>query len=548
VFSGRHVHRAEEFEGGNGGERIQAAIIAADAAPGHNVVVVGSRGPDADGRWVLTQTLELPSHTTLILVGAYLFLADRANDNLIRNRDFIGGNRDIHIIGVGGARLDGNPGNQDRGVQGRDVEIWMERQGMPLSRSTREAIGDLTVAEFEAKRAVEGDSQHEGIRKIQNVKAGLAIRFYNVDDLSIRGLTLGPTSYFVVEVERVTNFHFSDITLAQDGYEPNQAGIKIIGPAERIVVSDFVGTCGDDAIHIDTWTPLFMPPDHHTLSAEVRRAEVGPVTGVTINNVVMRNRWCTGLLRTSAADGHPIDGVHASNLQLLESGGYSEGHAVLKFGNSRPGEFSLHYQSDPAAQSNITVENVFAQHWRGPYCAVFSPVKNLTIRGARGSHTGPFFHNFGQAMDGLVLEDCRTTLIGGPEEPFVTGMIQYSIEVQSLSGTLLRGTPAAVVLDGGPLRDIEMRNVSLRSALKPGDRVAGTGIAGLRLAGDARVDSLRASGLIIEGYETGVVIEDGVRGEALQLEGVTMLGVATPWVVPYTDWLAGDSTLNLSLV
>ena len=518
MLTGRQFHQAEDYEGETGGERIQSAIAAVAAEPGHNVVVVGPTGPDADGRWVLTRAIELPSHTTLILLGAYLFLADKANDNLIRNRDFDEGNTDIHVIGLGGARLDGNAANQDRAVRGRDVEIWMEERGMPLSRSTREVIGEMSVAEFEAQRATEDDTL--GLRN-------MGIHFYNVDNLSLRGFAIGPTNSWAIMPERVRNVLISDITLAQDGREPNQDGIHITGPAERVAISNIVGTCGDDVIALS--------------SVEGER---GPITGVTVTNVVIRNRWCTGILRTVVAKGYPIDGVYASNLQLLGGEGYSEAHAVLKFGNSRPGFGGLE-QCTPEEHANITVENVFAKDWRGPYCAVFSPVKNLTIRGARGSHTGPFFHNFGQAMDGLILEDCRTTLIGGPEEPFVTGMIQFCLENFNYNDTLLRGTPAAVVLDGGPLKDVEIRNVSLRSALKPGDKVAETGIAGLRLAGDARVDSLRVSGLTIEGYETGVIIEEGTQGEALQLERVTMRDVATPWVIPDADLVGGDTTLTL---
>jgi hypothetical protein len=394
----------------------------------------------------------------------------------------------------------------------------MERRGMELARSTREVIGDMSVAEFEAHRATDDDSL--GLRN-------MGIHFYNVDNLSMRGFAIGPTNSWAIMPERVRNVLISDITLAQDGREPNQDGIHITGPAERIAISNIVGTCGDDVIAIS--------------SVEGDR---GPITGVTVTNVSIRNRWCTGILRTVVAEGYPIDGIYASNLQLLGGEGYSEAHAVLKFGNSRPGAGGLG-QCTPQEHANITIENVFAQNWRGPYCAVFSPVKNLTIRGARGSHTGAFFHNFGQAMDGLILEDCRTTLIGGPDEPFVTGMIQFCLENFSYDQTLLRGTPAAVVLDGGPLKDIEMRNVSLRSALKPGDRVAGTGIAGLRLAAGAQVDSLRASGLTIEGYETGVIVEEGVQGKALHLDGVTMRDVATLWVAPNTDVVDGDATIAL---
>jgi hypothetical protein len=490
------------------------------------VVVVGPKGPDVDGRWVLNRAIELPSHTTLILLGAYLFLADRANDNLIRNRDPDEGNTDIHVIGVGGARLDGNAANQARAVRGRDVEIWMEQRGMELARSTREVIGEMTVAQFEARRALQGLGSDD-----QHWLGPDGMLFYNVDDLHLQGFTIGPTNKFAILIERATNVQISDTTLAQDGREPNQDGIAIIGPSERVTISDIIGTCGDDAVGLHTFAP---------------GGRGGPITGVAINNVVIRNRWCSGILRTSPSRGNPIDGVHASNLQLLGGEGYSEAHAVIKLGQSRPGLMGSD-QCSPEEHANITVENVFAKDWRGPYCVVFSPVKNLTIRGARGSHTGPFLHNFGQAMDGLTLEDCRTTLVGRPEEPFVTGMIQFSIEAYGLVDTLLKGTPAAIVLDGGPLKDVEIREVSLRSALKPGDMVTGSGIAGLRLVGGTRVESLRVAGLTIEGFETGVLIDEGIRGKDLRFEGLTMRDVARPWSLVGADAVNSETTLAFHL-
>ena len=529
------VQYAADFEGATGGERIQAAIAAAEAQPGHHVVVVGPVGPDRDGRWVLTRAIELPSHTTLMLEGAYLFLADRANCNMIENRNYVEGNVDIHIIGVGGARLDGNSGKQDRSRGGRDVEIWMEKQGMPLSAATLEVIGNQSVADFEDKRADEDAQRYDGIR------------IYNVEELTIRGLKVGPTNCLALRIERVKNVKISDITLAQDGHEPNQDGVHFIGPAERVVVSDIIGTCGDDAICFETVGALARDPSYdHKLPPEVHRAHAGSITGVTINNVVISNRWASGILRTVAAPGYTIDGLYASNLQMLETPGYSEAHAVVKIGNIRPGYMGLR-ECLPEDHANITVENVFAKDWRGPYIGVFSPVKNLMVRGARGTHTGVLLHNFGQAVDGLTLEDCRTTLVGGPEEPFVTGMIAFSMADYPVQGTLQTGTPAAIILDGGPLKDIALRHVSVTSGLKPGDQVAGTGVAGLRLGRGARVHSLRVSDLTIDGFETGVIIDEGVHGEGLRFGDVTMRGVATPWAIADADVVSGDTALAAQL-
>ena len=233
------VHHAGDFEGKNGGARIQAAVDAAEAAPGPNVIMVGPVGPDADSRWEVSKAIELPSHTTLLLQGAYLILADWATCDLIQNRDYIEGNADIHVIGRGGARLDLKPSHQPQPPNHREDEIWMEEQGLPLSTITKELIGDLTVAEYAA--------QH---REIPYMIVGM--RFYNVKNLSLRGFTIGPAVSFPLHVERVQNVRISDCTVAQDGHWSSQEFIHIYGPAERVVIDNIVGGCSDDICALTT--------------------------------------------------------------------------------------------------------------------------------------------------------------------------------------------------------------------------------------------------------------------------------------------------------
>src|ERR1044071_1849936 len=115
----RALLNASQFTGQNGGERIQAAIDSLGTTP--KVIEVGPQGPDRDGRWLLTKALILPSNTTLVLQGSRLFMADSVSDNLLRNlhAESEDSSRDenIHILGMGGAELDGNAVNQVRQAQ-----------------------------------------------------------------------------------------------------------------------------------------------------------------------------------------------------------------------------------------------------------------------------------------------------------------------------------------------------------------------------------------------------------------------------------------------
>ena len=525
------VWHAEDFEGENGGARIQAAVDEAEAVPGPNVIIVGPVGPDAESRWELSKAVELPSHTTLILQGAYLTLADRADCDLIQNRDFIEGNSDIHVIGRGAARLDLNPSQQPQPTDHRDVEIWFEERGIELSPPSKEVIGDMTMAEFAAQRP-----------SVPHLIVG--IRFYNVENLSLRGFAIGPTVTFPLHIERVQNVRISDCTVVQHGREAWTEFIHLYGPAERVVIDNIVGSCGDDFCALTTSEPVSGLHDLSggKLPAAVRRANAGPIHGVVISNVVIRNRWSTGLLRVLPIRGIPIDGVHVSNIQMLETPGHSGAHGVLKFGATDSGNHAEEYCL-PEDMANITVENVYVKDWVGPYVLILEPVKNLTLRGLRGNHTGPFFHNYGQAIDGLALEDSRVTLTGGPDVPFVGPMMQFCMEEWGLNDSSRTGTPAAILLNKGPLKDIDIRNVVLTSGLKPGDKLTGSGVAGLRLGSDAQIHSLHVSGLKIDGYESGIIVEE-TRGEDLRFEGVSMRNVASPWVISAADLVHNDVSIN----
>ena len=525
------IWHAEDFEGQDGGARIQAAVDGAEAQPGNNVIMVGPIGPDEKGRWHVSKPIELPSHTTLILQGAYLFLTDWATCDLIQNRDYIEGNTDIHVIGRGTASLDLNPSHQPQQKNHREDEIWMEKQGMEISDITKEVIGDMSVAEYALQRA-----------EIGHMIVG--IRFYNVTNLSLRGFSIGPMISFPIHIERVKNVRISDCTVAQDGREPAQEFIHVYGPAERVVIDNIVGGCSDDICALTTSESLFDPIGwgESKLTAEIRRANAGPINGVVISNIVVRNLWCTGLLRVLPSPGLPIDGVHISNIQMLETPGRSEAHAVLKFGNTKASQPNFHVCS-PEDQANITIENVYVKDWVGPYIAILEPVKNLTIRGVRGVHTGPLLHNYGMAVDGLTLEDCRTTLVGGPKVPFVGPMFKFHMEEYHLGGTSESGTPAAILLDSATLKDIDIRNVVIKSALKPGDMVTGSGVAGLRLGPYAEAQSLHISGLKIDGYESGIVIEQ-TKGADVRFEDVTMRNVARPWDIKGAAWVKGDIAVS----
>ena len=344
---------ARQFPGKNGGERIQAAIDSLGTKP--KVIEIGPQGPDLDGRWLLTRALILPSNTTLELHGARLFLADKVSDNLIRNLHADSGDsqrdENIHILGMGGAELDGNAVNQIRQAQ---------------------------------------------------VYKNFGIAFHKVDKSSIRGIALGPTEGWGMGLENVNDLLIESIRFQQDGKTENQDGVHVCGPGSRICISNIIGTVADDAIAIDAGAGA----EDYRGSA---RGSGGFLENVVVSNVTVKNLRSGAVVRTVASKGKSLDGVLISQVAITDS------NQVLKIGWDRWGaRQGGHNVGDvfPACdeQKNIVIEGVKGST-EDVFCRIESAVKNLTIRNVRGRCGTAAFTNICSdgycfSMENVLLEDC----------------------------------------------------------------------------------------------------------------------------------------------
>jgi glycosyl hydrolase family 28 len=332
------------------------------------VIDVGHQGPDLDGRWFLTEAIVIPSNTTLVFHGSRLFIADKASDNMIRNfhADTGDDRRDenIHILGLGGAELDGNAVNQVRQAQ---------------------------------------------------VYKNFGIAFHKVDKASIKGIILGPTEGWGMGLENVNDLLIESIRFQQDGKTNNQDGVHVSGPGSRICISNIIGTVADDAIAIDAGAGV----EDYRGSA---RGFGGLLENIVVNNVSVRNLRSGAVVRTVASKGKCLDGVFISNVAITGS------NQVLKIGWDRWGarqggrDVSDVFPSCEE-QKNIVIEGVKGST-DDVFCRIESDVKSLTIRNVRGNCGGAAFTNISPdgycfSMENVLLEDwivegCRMGVeIGG---------------------------------------------------------------------------------------------------------------------------------------
>jgi hypothetical protein len=491
-------YRASAFDGATGGERIQAAVDAATAETDRAVVTVGPEGPD-DGRWLLEETLILPSHTTLVLQNAHLRLTDGVGDNVIRNAAAVPGDgpqdhpgdgtdrdpgenethvqpadpadrdRDVHVVGVGDAWIDGNAAAQHGVV-------------VPLDAH-----------------------QHDGSGRAFEAFRRNGIDLHRVDGFSIRNVTIGPTNAYAIAPEDVTNGLIANVTFRQDARTRNQDAVNVGGPAEDVHVENCRGTLGDGAITISS---------RGTATSHKTVLEGGDLRHVTVRNcqfVAARgeeHRW-TG-------DGVEGTGKTIHNMAILHTWPHHEATLEhVRFANVSGRNMEVgaalrtgggYVQDDnpfttPGKHRDIVIDGVYAEG--APLFEAICDTDDLTIRDATvtgdpNQGNAICFDARGHRVGRLVLENCTVRPPANAE------------------------ADAVVRLDG------DVSRATIRDLTVDGDLSAPAPTA-IDVPADATIDSLAVTNLSVENAVAGVAIDGDATVERAAFERADFTAVDVPW-------------------
>ncbi|MDF9746757.1 hypothetical protein NDI89_14290 [Natrinema sp. S1CR25-10] len=477
---GSQVVYATRFDGANGGEQIQAALDDLDGVRG--TVVVPAEGPDdlagydhserADG-WLVTDAVTIPSETTLVLDGSYLFLDDAARTNLLRNelafQNTKDRDEDITVVGRGAARLDGNAAGQNRPY------------------------------ENDAGRNEPEVSEHYGFV------------FHNVERLRVGGFTLGPTAGWGGIVEDFTDAFVHDIFIAQDDSHDNQDGISFAGPGERGIMSNLAGTVNDDFVTaysaLDWSESDLLAGDGGDLSTLAYRGGVmyqyetnetghGPFVRLyTENDTVIRN--------VSVTDYHGYNGGEIKLMNNNDSGGTSD-YGQLE--NITVSNCTCDHTYDivrtwghvnNVSISNFAATNVYGHFWN--HNAVDGHpayVKNVAVSNCQIQSGGQLFYQDDQGGElvGATFSDITH------ENPWLTEP-GAKWEVQS-----------------GTWRDVTWRDI----------RVVGTGEwDGVWIDGSVDLSNVRFDELVLEDLTEGISLASGAgeTGTPIAFESVVTRNV-----------------------
>lgn len=248
---------AKQFPGSDGRAKIQNAIDDLPSTGGS--VIVGPIGPDTNNEWRRDASITLPSNVTVLLVGATIKqkpVGDGENTTAFRNADETNGDENISLIGIGNAAIDEN--------------------------------GTNTGTRSESEES-------------------LAVRFFRVDGLEVRGLTITDTHSWALRPEASDDVHISDITFEQTNSHSNQDGLDLVGPTSAVTVSDLRGTTGDDFIAIaDNYPDVFT----HGSGGVVEDVTLTNITGEKVDTSTTEN----SLIRFASTNGFDVKDITVSNV------------------------------------------------------------------------------------------------------------------------------------------------------------------------------------------------------------------------------------------
>jgi pimeloyl-ACP methyl ester carboxylesterase len=309
-FADQHLKKPCQLDSEEIEKRIRAAC-----KDGSRQVVLGRNCRSYDGVWRLARAILLPDDFTLILDGSRIELADRVQDNIIRNLFAAEGscdtNRNIRILGRNGARLSG----------GKRNHYLPRRSGDP-----------------------------NGWRSV-------GILFLGVVGYEIGGFSMDETQCWAISQERCSGGKLHDIHFNSSNAMFNQDGIDLRKGCHDIVIENISGITGDDTVALTALRdpPGVTSPAGMQIGGNGYLGESDDIYNVTIRNI---SSMCSGghsIVRLLCADGIKIYNVKIENVVETKNGNKKHSKSVIRIGDSH---YSRMRPARLGEMFNINVKNV----------------------------------------------------------------------------------------------------------------------------------------------------------------------------------------------
>jgi hypothetical protein len=243
-----------------------------------------------NGEFVIGGAILIPSDRTVYLKNCKVRLLDAIYDNIFRNSDYVNGNSNINIIGLGNAVLDGNSvgnGNDDYATY-------------PLGTA--------------------GVHRYNGIF------------LCNVTGFVISDVFFSDSSHYHITLQRAINGLVHDIYFTQKTTTRNQDGISIIFGCHDIEIYNISGYTKDDFINMH-----IGPVTANLQAIDIPDAGVGDVYNIDIHDIDIYNSALGSLYAAIVANGNKEYNISYKDCVLRKVG--SVYYNYIGYGTPASSEF-----------------------------------------------------------------------------------------------------------------------------------------------------------------------------------------------------------------
>ncbi len=312
------MRTVNDFAGKTDNDRIEEAIRNRNG----DIVVIPPRVSDIEPErdwWLLDRAILLPENTTILLQNCRIKLSDKCRDNFFRsancglgieNPELIG---NIHIRGVGDCVLEGADHPRATGDSSKFIACPCPKN---FTGSPNPTFNDFHRHSYGTDGGKEGESENGDWRNI-------GILMANVHHLSIENIRIVEQHAWAISLENCSFANLNHIefkacmTRIIDGAEhnvENQDGINLRNGCHDVIISDIMGTTGDDVIALTCIASCYHPHkggglhSTHVMSNDYTNREKG-IYNVIVRNILASPAGGCCMVRLLATNGAEIRNV-----------------------------------------------------------------------------------------------------------------------------------------------------------------------------------------------------------------------------------------------
>jgi polygalacturonase len=233
-----------------------------------------------NGTFIINESIKIPSNRTVYGKNALIKCGAASYDNVFRNSDFVNGNTNVNIIGLGNFAIDMNAVNNNDPyytVYGNG-EIYPEYKRQP-----------------------------ESYRYV-------GIQIYKVTNFQIKNIYIVNFTHHNIHIEQSSQGVISDLYFNYKYSVSNMDGIDLLWGTHHITINNISGFTSDDFFAFCCGVVADLIPSYST------GYNIGDIHDITISNVRIKNSQKGRCPTVIVGNGNKLYNITMNNLVLIKSG------------------------------------------------------------------------------------------------------------------------------------------------------------------------------------------------------------------------------------